>query len=281
MNMQEIVKSVEKPQIYEPGNAIMWTNTYISQQLLKVHLNEHVDLASRKPETIRRTVNWILSHTNKEKLTILDLGCGPGLYSETFAQKGHKVTGVDFSKNSIAHATEEAQKMNLQIRYLNEDYLQLKLPKNEFDLVLLVFTDFGPLLPGEREQLLVKIQGVLKPGGLFIFDVLNDNHFESKLSPKSWEASPQGFWSEKPYLALSESYLYEKEKVILYQHIVVDDSDTKVYRFWNHFFSNADLHDILAKYNFNDVSFYENVIPGGDGYKSDEITFCIASKIQN
>ena len=278
MKIKEILKYANKPEIYEPGNAVMWTDPYISQQLLQVHLNEQVDLASRKPETISMTVDWILSQTNIEKLSILDLGCGPGLYSEMFAQKGHEVTGVDFSKNSIAYAKDQAQKKKHNIRYLVQNYMQLDLPSKSFDLVLLIFTDFGPLLPADRERLLVKIQQVLKPGGLFIFDVINDSHIESKLSPKTWEASAQGFWSEQPYLALSESFLYEREKVILYQHIIVDDYDTKTYRFWNHFFSSKDLSKILKKHNYIDISFHENVIPGGDRYETDDITFCIAEK---
>ena len=243
---------------------------------VRSRLNGDVDLGSRKPETIRKTADWLLSHTKKDELKILDLGFGPGLYAEVFSQKGYQVTRVDFSVNSISHAKKEAQKKKLNIRYLNEDYTRLKLPPNEFDLVLLIFTDFGPLLPDQRAKLLSSIKKVLKPGGLFIFDVLNDNNFESKVSTKHWEALEQGFWSEKAYLALSESYLYEEEKVILYQHIIIDDHHTKVYRFWHHFFSTSDLRDILNQHDFNDISFFENVVPGGDGYKSEDVPFCLA-----
>jgi len=140
---------------------------------------------------------------------------------------------------------------------------------------MLVFTDFGPLLPEAREQLLQVIKRVLKPGGVFVLDVLNDNNIESMVSPKSWEANEQGFWSNKPYLTLSESFLYEDEKVVLYQHMVLDEKEnTKVYRFWTHFFSNSDLRDILEKFDFNDIAFHQNIIPSGDGYNSNDVTFC-------
>ena len=78
----------------------MWTDPYISEQLLQIHLNPELDLASRKYSTIQSTAEWVLSKVSKKKMKILDLGCGPGLYSEIFANKGHLVTGVDFSKNS-------------------------------------------------------------------------------------------------------------------------------------------------------------------------------------
>jgi len=276
MKIAELIKQTRKPVLYEPGNAVMWTDPYISQQTLKVHLNEQIDLGSRKPGTIQKTVDWILSHTNNENLNILDLGCGPGLYSEILAQKGHQVTGIDFSKNSVEYATREAKRKNLDIRYLNEDYTKLDLPECEFDLVMLIFADFGPLLPEERGKLLKQAKHVLKPGGLFIFDVLNDTHVEGKLSPKSWEAVEKGFWSEKPYLLLSESFLYGEEKLILYQHVVHEEEKTKIYRFWNHFFSDSDLENILAKSGFNDINFHHNVIPSGDGYDSEDVTFCVA-----
>jgi len=276
MSIKQIISKTQKPALYEKGSAVMWTDPYISKQLLDVHLSDQTDLASRKPETIQKTVDWVLSHTKKEKLKILDLGCGPGLYSELLAQKGHQVTGVDFSKNSIAFATKEAQIKDLDIRYMNEDYTKLDLPENEFDMVMLIFTDFGPLLPEEREKLLKKVKHVLKPGGFFIFDVLNDQNIEGKLSPRSWEAAEKGFWSEKPYLLLSESFLYEEEKIILYQQVVIEEEGTKIYRFWNHFFSSSDLGGILEKFDFKDFTFHQNVIPSGDGYESKDVTFCVA-----
>jgi hypothetical protein len=106
---------------------------------------------------------------------------------------------------------------------------------------------------------------------------LNDKSIESKTSPKSWEVSKQGFWKDKPYLALSDSYFYEKEKVILYQHILLDEQENiNVYRFWTHFFSHSDLSKILNDHGYNKVSFYENVLHQGDLSSGDNVTFCKA-----
>jgi len=253
----------------------MWTDPYISEQLLETHLNPDTDLASRKPETINRTIDWILSNTADHKMEILDLGCGPGLYSEILAGKGHDVTAIDFSENSIEFAKKEAARKNLEISYKRGNYLEIDLGAKQFDLVLLIFTDFGPLLPDERIQLLQMIRKVLKPGGIFIFDVLNEKNFEKKLSPRDWEVSGGGFWRKNPYIALSESFLYKKEKVILYQHVIIDEQGKiDTYRFWNHFFSPQDIEEILLSNGFSKISFYENVIPSSDLYNAEEVTFC-------
>jgi len=274
--MKNLLKYARRPELYEKGSAVMWTDPYISKQLLQIHLNPDLDLASRKYSSIQSTAKWVLSRASKKRMNILDLGCGPGLYSEIYTHEGHKVTGVDFSKNSIDYAIQEAENKGLNITYLNQNYLELEVPENHFDLATLIYADLGPLLPSEREQLLYNIKKALKPGGVLIFDVLNDKNLESKVSPKSWELSETGFWRKGPYLALSESHFYQDEKVILNQHIVMEEDHTEVYRFWTHFFSHKDLRAILSPYGFTDIRFHEDVLPEGDLWNGENVTFCVA-----
>ena len=65
----------------------MWTDPHISKKLLELHINPNHDIASRSPEKIDKLTDWILEKCNKNKMDILDLGCGPGLYAEIMAQK--------------------------------------------------------------------------------------------------------------------------------------------------------------------------------------------------
>lgn len=275
MNIKEIIKYATKPNLYDKGTAMMWTDEYISEQLLQVHLNPELDLASRKEETIDRTVEWIISEVGGNELNLLDLGCGPGLYAEKLAAKGHKVTGVDFSKSSIEYAREQTKKNKSGITYINESYLNLELAENTFDLVIMIYTDFGVLLPDDRKKLLEIVRRILKPGGTFIFDVLNNKDLENKVTPKNWEASENGFWRAEPYIALSESFLYEEKKIILYQHIIIDEKQSaELYRFWTHHFSHDDVRMIMEAERFGDISFCEDVLPSGDLWDGDNVTFC-------
>lgn len=277
MQIRNIFNKTSKPKLYEPGTAVMWTDEHISKHLLQVHLNEDLDLASRKMSTIKRTTEWILKHVPKKSLKILDLGCGPGLYTELLAKQGHEVTGIDFSKSSIEYARSQAVEKQLDIDYINADYLELDLPENSFDLIILIFTDLGVLLPEDRERMIQFVQKILKPGGTFIFDVLNHKDIEQKVSPKNWEVAEEGFWKPEPYVALSESFLYENEKVILYQHTLLDEKENvDVYRFWTHFFAHSDLREMLETIGFKDFRFYENVLPEGDLWNGDNVTFIVA-----
>ena len=280
MNITNIIPKIEKPKIYEKGTAFMWTGKHISKQLLNVHLNPDIDLGSRKKSTIEKTATWILdTQKGKGKLTILDLGCGPGLYAEIFAKKGHNVTGIDISKNSIEYAKKSAKEKKLDITYLNTSYLEIDLESDNYDLVVLIYTDLGVLMPTERESLLEMIFRVLKKGGTFIFDVLKDREIEKKTSPKTWEVSNNGFWKESPYLALSESFLYQEEKVILFQHIIIDtEENIETYRFWTHFFSQNDVSKMLDIHKFIDINFREDILPEGDMWNGDNVIFTMTSK---
>lgn len=277
MKISDIVKQSQKPSLYEKGTTVMWTDEHISKQLLNIHLNPDSDLASRKETTINSTLEWILENTPQTRMNILDLGCGPGLYSKRLVEKGHKVTGMDFSISSLEYARKEAEKNKLDITYRHQNYLELQ-DKNKYDLVLLIYTDFGVLLPEEQDKLLSKIYKSLKPGGIFIFDVLNTKNVEENVASKNWEIAEEGFWRDHPYILLSDSFLYPEDAVVLYQHMVIDDFKTDIYRFWTHFYSQEKLDMMLRQHDFQNITFHENVLPKED-LLSGHTTFCIANKI--
>ncbi|MGB0525463.1 MAG: class I SAM-dependent methyltransferase [Flammeovirgaceae bacterium] len=280
MNIKELIKKVTKPNLYEKGTSFMWTDPYISTQLLQVHLNAKVDIGSRKQSTIQKTTQWILESCNSsEELSILDLGCGLGLYTEIFAKSGHHVTGIDISKGSIDYAIKSAKEKGLSIKYQNGSYLDIDLGKEQYDLIVLIHTDFGVLLPTEQEKLLENIFIALKKGGIFIFDALKDKNLKGKLSPKSWEASEVGFWRETPYLALSESFLYEEEKVIMFQHTIIENGEkVENYRFWTHFFSQKDISAMLKQKNFRNIEFRDDILPESDLWNGDNVLFTKCEK---
>ena len=84
-----------------------------------------------------RWVNTIMRYApEKERLKILDIGCGPGFFSILMAQCGHDVTGVDYSDEMIAHAKENAEIMHQNIRFKRMDAQHLEFEDGTFDLVV-------------------------------------------------------------------------------------------------------------------------------------------------
>lgn len=276
MNIEDIISISTIPPLYEKGTAFMWTNDHISKKLLKIHLDPWIDLASRKRSSIQSTSDWIMKLQNgKQRMDILDLGCGPGLYSEIFANQGHVVTGLDISQNSIEYAKHQAEAKALPINYIHANYLEYELPAQRFDLVVLIYTDLGVLTPQERSRLINKVRQSLKKGGMFIFDVLKDNDLDNKVSARTWDVSKEGFWHDAAHIVLSDSFLYREEKVILYQHLVIDEQEhADVYRFWTHFFSKKDLRQIMIDHGFSQIEFYDNIFPAEDMWTGNNVIFC-------
>ena len=105
----------------------LWTDDHTSEQMLTFHLNENIDVASRKAAFIDRSVDWIVSRFGVSNDTkVADFGCGPGLYAARLARKQAIVTGIDFSKRSIQYAVEEAERSRLSICYVNQNYLDFE-----------------------------------------------------------------------------------------------------------------------------------------------------------
>ena len=82
--------------------------------MLKAHLNENQESATRKLDFVKKSVAWINTVLpNHHYNNLLDLGCGPGIYAELFYQYGYQVTGIDLSKRSISYAQASAKQKDL------------------------------------------------------------------------------------------------------------------------------------------------------------------------
>mgnify|MGYP001812330626 CR=1 FL=1 len=252
----------------------MWTDEHISGELLKLHLDPDVDSASRSKRSIERTMEFILSFCGDGPMSVLDLGCGPGIYLEKFAALGHLCTGIDFSKNSLEYASRQAREKGLQIRYIHKNYLELDF-SDQFDLVVLIYTDFGVLLPEERVRLLGLIRRALKPGGIFIFDVLNERNLDQKFrETQVLSHQPGGFWKPSPYMELASGYHYPDHKVFLRQHSILDEEDQiRTYRFWTHYFSAEDVIALLTTQGFKTIEHSHSVLPANDIWDGKNVTF--------
>ena len=275
MDICSLLKKTERPRPYEPGTAVMWTDPYIAGQLLETHLNPDTDLASRRPGAIDRTVAWIHGLFGENRNDVLDLGCGPGLYCQRFARLGYRVTGLDYSPNSIDYAVAGAARDNLAIDYRCMNYLELDM-ENRYDLAILIYCDLGVLPPGDRDRLLARIHRALRPGGVLIFNALNPKSLTSMGFERSWEMTERGFWRDRPYLCLTDRFHYPERKAVMDQHIVFDEQDRyEIYRFWNHYFTLAEVAPMTRGAGFRSSQAHDFRL---DGPQGDEVTFFSAIK---
>ena len=103
---------------------------------------------------------------------ILDLACGFGRHANRLAALGHAVTGVDLTPGFLEIARSQAAAMGVNIDYRQGDMRTMDF-REEFDVVLLLFTSFGYFEDDENVQVMAAIARALKPGGLLRFDIAN------------------------------------------------------------------------------------------------------------
>ncbi|UWI83187.1 bifunctional 2-polyprenyl-6-hydroxyphenol methylase/3-demethylubiquinol 3-O-methyltransferase UbiG [Wolbachia endosymbiont of Howardula sp.] len=72
-----------------------------------------------------------------KNITLLDVGCGGGLLSESMARLGMHVSGIDTCKENIQIAQEHAQKVGLDIEYLHTS-IEMLNDNKKYDIILLM-----------------------------------------------------------------------------------------------------------------------------------------------
>lgn len=239
---------------------------------LAAHLNPQEDAATRKHEFLDRSVQWISKIAPPAQYkSLLDLGCGPGLYAQRFHKAGYRVAGVDFSSRSIAYAKEQAIQQNSPIEYHYQNYLTIDY-KNQFDVVTLIYCDYAVLPKADRLLLLNKIYKALRQNGKFIVDVFTPKM--RKKESRTWQCHEEGgFWCEKPHICLESVYQYDDEDATeLRQCVVVTDESIKCYNIWAHFFTKEKLLSEIQPVGFNSFEFYGDV--AGKPLSDNDETIC-------
>ena len=271
MNIEAIISLREKPEPFTPGEPLFWDDPHISTQMLKAHLDPNNDLASRRPETIQKSVDWLSATLALQRGdSVLDLGCGPGLYAARLAEQGMHVTGVDYSRRSIDYAREYARQHDLDIEYRYQDYLTLD-DEDQYDAALLIYGDFCPLSPKQRRQLLANVHRALKPGGHFVFDVTTPALHRHRGYRNGWYAVDTGFWKPVPHLVLEDGFAYPDQNIFLNQAIVIEENGrVSVYRMWFQDFIGATITKELADAGYIVQSLWNDLT--GTPYTKDEDT---------
>lgn len=231
--LSQLIRLQQKPAPFTPGEALFWDDPHISLQMLDAHLNPEIEAASRRPETIERSVRWLIQSLSLHAGDpIVDLGCGPGLYASLFARAGLQVTAIDYSHRSIEYARNIARENGLRIRYRYQNYLEWE-EENLYRAAFLIFGDFCTIGPEQRLRLLQNIQRALQPGGKFVFDVSTRKHRAKHGNQCTWRALESGFWKPGPHLVLEDGFDYPEQAIWLDQYTVIEaDGKLSVYRNW-------------------------------------------------
>lgn len=196
-----------------------------------------------------------LKLTGKER--ILDLACGYGRHSLSFARKGYPVVGVDIIPEYIDDAKKAAKAESLNADFMNEDIRNVRF-ENEFDVVLNLADGAIGYLETDEENLKIfdVVSRALKSGGKHFMDICNAEHAEHYFPRLNWEAGEKA-------LALAKFEWNEKTRRMLYggwdipygvpaqKPDIMAGSPTRLY-------SIAELRSILKQRKMNIIHTFSN-----------------------
>jgi SAM-dependent methyltransferase len=206
VKLLDMVNRIPVPEPWSEGDNIPWHEPGFSMRMLREHFSQAHDAASRRTEKIEQHVRWLHSQLLSARSSkILDLGCGPGLYTSRLATLGHQCVGIDYSPASIAYAAAQAKSEGLRCTYLCQDMRTADYGTG-LGLVMQIFGEMNVFRRGDAELILKKAHSALAPGGLLLLEVHAYSTVQTmgEQSP-SWYTSSSGLFIDEPHICLQES----------------------------------------------------------------------------
>jgi len=261
-NILNLVGRKAEPVPWGEGDNIPWSQPGFSERMLKEHLTQAHDMASRRFEIIDKHIEWIHHKLLDEKRTkILDLGCGPGFYTSRLAKLGHECLGIDYSPASIKYAAEQNEKANLGCQYLHEDIRKADFGTG-FGLAMLIFGELNVFRPADAKAILKKANHALVENGILLlephsFDVVK--HIGQQRP--SWYSAKSGLFSDKPHICLNESFWDSDSSTAIKRYFIIDAAtgDAACYATTYQAYTNQQYRSLLKECGFEAIEFYPSL----------------------
>ncbi len=256
----------ENPDEYYKKIKTVYNDSYFSERYKKRHgkdIKQDIDnikkIATRRIEIIENLLlresecegcnsincdgcyvrNLVKSLKNRK---LLDIGCGSGIFLEVAKSRGFKVKGIDFNKH-ILHILPE----NIKEDVIIGDFLSYETDE-KFDVITMFFV--LEHMPNVKE-VLRKVWGMLKYGGILAISTPNGNGFTASLTPSNY------------YSLIPEDHLYEFSVKSLTN--LLKKNNFRISRIINTGFHPERITNKKLVFPF--VSLYQKIINLGDTFE--------------
>lgn len=274
--MIELLKHLYSPESFETSKNNIWVDPSFSSFVFNSYFNPEIPGGSKDLNFIKKTSSFINEiFPSDQYKNLLDLGCGPGLYAESFSSKGYNVTGIDYSEKAIQYAISNSKKSKSNANYYKDDILSFQ-SNCKFDICTIIYQTYATFSHQDRRKLLKNIHKHLNTNGILIFDVPTIHYYDQLSSVNIWEHRAQNnLLTAEEHLAL---YALEKysDNIILNKSIYIFEQQ-KIKKFfdWMKCFSKIDISNEL-----NDLFSIENYFSDIDGtpFSNESNNLTIVSK---
>lgn len=228
--------------------------------LYDLQKNTNNDQGARSINNVESHCHWINQTfaEKNQKLSILDLGCGIGLYSLTLAKSGHHVVGVDISSYVIKHAKKTVSS-NLDCTFIEADILNFQTVEL-FDLIIFPYSIFNTLPIDDVKSLLGNVLRLLKSGGHFYFEALQyPNEINSEVNIFSNIAHP--LYPHSSFTIVDRDWNENNNCVTLTYYSVINTETVKKSYLQLFYYRPKDYEALLSAASFCNIQFPTSV-PG-------------------
>ena len=263
MNLLDVIHRVSPPEPWAEGDKIPWNDPDFSRRMLREHLSQTHDAASRRTPIIEEHVAWIHREVlNSRSSRVLDLGCGPGFYSSRLAQRGHTCIGIDFSPASIEYARKVAQVQHLACDYRLEDVRHADYGTG-YDLAMFIYGELNPFRPEDAAHILRKAHAALSEGGRLLLEVSTFASLQQLgQQGAAWHTLEQGLFSDRPHFVLFECFWNEAQTVAIERFYIVaaDTCEVTQHSISTQAYTDEQYRVLLQTAGFTDITFYPSLI---------------------
>jgi SAM-dependent methyltransferase len=244
---------------FDPGAELDWGRPEYARRLLREHLDQSHDGASRRQSVIAAQVRRLRRLIPPAPARILDAGCGPGLYAVPLARLGHDVTGIDVSAAALRHARGLARETRLlgTARFVKGDLRDVALPAAGFDAALLVYFVLEAFSRAEQAKVLARLADSLAPSGVLIVEMrLHPDQPPGRID--WWDVVPNSLLSDRRHLLLGDAvYDQRRHTYVLREVAVFDDGSVAARQTSGWLCPFASIPRLFAQGGLPDVSMFD------------------------
>jgi len=149
---------------YNDPRYLYWDSAWQNEQLIK-------RFSAADPEIVK-----LIARLRKRGLSrVLDIGCGPGRHTISFAKAGFEVYACDISKSALTIAKERLQENKFSAQLVQAEALHLPFRDSFFHLII-GFNSLYYCGYDELKAVIKEVRRISRINGYFFFTLLSTHH---------------------------------------------------------------------------------------------------------
>jgi SAM-dependent methyltransferase len=217
------------PHAFDPHVELDWSDPVVSRRLLREHLDQTHDGASRRLTVVDKHVRRLVRLLPPAPAHVLDAACGPGLYSVRLARAGLDVTALDVGPAVITYARRLAREHGVSDHVdARVGDLRSVVDSDRFDGAVLIYHVLESFPRRQQAGVLRRLAHSLRESAPLIVEMrLRPDQPDGRIS--SWEVVGESLLSDRRHLLLVDTvHDLARNTFVLRETAVFDDGRTAV-----------------------------------------------------